>query len=191
MTQIKAEEWVFKNYPLLSNRKEPITSLSKALKDKNSLVLLDKNFGEGVALKWIKAQLLDTFRLLGASEAVTSLQIIVIARRIRNIYYYLTASEVTYFLEALIGGCYGTVYVRKTINPQNIFEALKIFDTERINVISELEDETHKNIRKQERQPENIDFINAVYKRFNKEYKVKHIGCRAPKKYSLFKKKND
>lgn len=155
-------------------------------------MLLDKRLGDSVALKWVKAQLLDTFRILGASEAVNSLQVVVIARRIRNIYYYLTASELTYFFEALIGGCYGTIYVGKTINPQNVMEALRKFDTERASTISEIECESHKGIKKEESKPADINIINEIYKRFNKDYKARHIGCNAPKEYSYYKgKKND
>lgn len=191
LTQINGEEWVLQNYPLLSNRKEPVMSLAIALQDKNSLALLDKQLGEGIALKWVKAQLLDTFRILGASESMYSLQVVVIARRIRNIYYYLSASEMTYFLEALIGGSYGTVYVGKTINPQNIMEALKKFDEERANTISEIEYEEHSKMKKEENKPANLDFVNEICKRFTKEYKKTHMGCNAPKPYTPFKKKGN
>lgn len=152
MRQIDAQKWLEYNYPLISQRKEPISSLSYALKDKNSLALIDNHFGEGTALNWVKAQLLDTFRICGAGEIVISYQIVTIARRIRKIYYYLSLSELTYFFEALIGGNYGTIYVGKNINPQNITEALKIFDTERANRISEIEDEEEKERRSKEKE---------------------------------------
>ena len=187
LTQTRTEQWFWNINPLLSARKDSILSLSEALKDTKSFVLIDKELGDGVSLKWIKAQLLDMFRILGAADTVSSIQVVVIARRIRNVYYYLTASELTYFLESLIGGCYGTVYVGKTINPQNIMEALKRFDTERANSISESEYNTHNKIKDQEKHPVDIGFVNAICERFNKQYKEKRSGCNAPKSYTYYK----
>ena len=186
LTQTKTEQWFWSINPLLSARKDSILSLSEALKDTKSFVLIDKELGDGISLKWIKAQLLDMFRILGAADSVSSIQVVVIARRIRNVYYYLTASELTYFLESLIGGCYGTVYVGKTINPQNIMEALKRFDTERASSISESEYNTHKKIKGQENHPVDIGFVNAICDRFNKKYKEKRTGCNAPKSYTYY-----
>lgn len=186
---INSEEAILAQYPLISNRKEPVPSLSYALRDKNSLILIDKDYGEGFALKWVKAQLLDTFRILGASEAVASIQIKVMARRIRTIYYYLSPSELTYFFESLIGGGYGNVYVGKTINPQNLMEALRKFDTERAKNISEIEYNTQKELKKEEGNPANIELVNEICKRFKKQYLIDHIGCRAPKAYEPLKKK--
>lgn len=164
LTLIDNEESFYKLYPLISQRKEQIANLTEALNDKNSLVLIDKKLGEGTALKWVKAQLLDTFRILGAADIVSSIQIVVIARRIRNIYYYLTSSEIIYFLESLIGGNYGMIYVGKSINPQNIMEALKRFDTERANKLSEIEVNKAKEINKVTKEV-NIDKINEICKR--------------------------
>ena len=154
----------YKLYPLISQRKEQVANLTEALSDENSLVFIDKKIGEGIALKWIKAQLLDTFRILGASDIISSIQIVVIARRIRNIYYYLTPSEITYFFESLIGGNYGTIYVGKTINPQNIMEALKQFDADRANKLSEIEVNKAKEINKETKEI-NIDKVNEICKR--------------------------
>lgn len=164
LTLINDEESFYKLYPLISQRKEQVANLVDALSDKNSLVLIDKKIGEGIALKWIKAQLLDTFRILGASDIVSSIQIVVIARRIRNIYYYLTPIEITYFFESLIGGNYGTIYVGKTINPQNIMEALKQFDADRANKLSEIEVNKAKEINKVTKEV-NIDKVNEICKR--------------------------
>lgn len=164
LTLIENEESFYKLYPLISQRKEQVANLIEALSDKNSLVLIDKKLGEGIALKWIKAQLLDTFRILGASDVVSSIQIVVIARRIRNIYYYLTPSEITYFFESLIGGNYGTIYVGKNINPQNIMEALRQFDTDRANKLSEIEINKAKEINKVTKEV-NIDKVNEICKR--------------------------
>lgn len=87
--------------PLISKRKEPVSSLTSAFKDTNTFASLDNDYGEGFALKWIKAQLLDTFRLLGAGGSINSLQVVFMARRIRYIYYYLSPTEFTYFFRII------------------------------------------------------------------------------------------
>ncbi len=175
---------------MISQRKEPVLSLAYALTDKDSLVLIDKDYGEGYALKWVKAQLLDTFRILGASNAIASIQIKVMAKRIRTIYYYLSPSELTYFFESLIGGGYGNVYVGKTINPQNLMEALRKFDTERAKVVSEMEYQANKELKKEESKPVNMEMVNEICKRFRRQYLIDHIGCRAPKPYEPHKKES-
>ena len=174
MTLINFEEWVENNYPLISKRKEPVPSLTSALKDTNTLASLDNDYGEGVALKWVKAQLLDAFRLLGAGSSVNSLQIVFMARRIRSIYYYLSPSELTYFLESLVGGGYGKIYVGNTINPQNLMEALMKFDSERATKLSQIAEETNEERKKNVKA--DINAVNAICNKIRKELTVKLVG---------------
>jgi len=176
------------NYPIISQRKEPVLSLSIATKDKNSLVVIDKKLGEGVALNWVKAQLLDTYRILGASQVISSLQIVIMARRIRNIYFYLSPSELTYFFESVIGGGYGDIYVGKSINPQNLMQALRKFDTERANMLSDNEFNANE-VLKGKSEATNIDIVNKICDAFKKKYIKEHVGCRAPNPYKSFKDK--
>lgn len=174
LTPINFEEWVETNYPLISKRKEPVYSLTSALEDTNTLASLDNDYGEGLALKWVKAQLLDTFRLLGAGSSVNSLQIVFMARRIRNIYYYLSPSELTYFFESLIGGGYGKIYVGNTINPQNLMEALQKFDSERAQMLSQMESDANKERKKNIKA--DMDTVNAICNKIRKELTVKLVG---------------
>ena len=174
LTLINFEEWVEANYPLISKRKEPVYSLTSALEDTNTLASLDNDYGEGLALKWVKAQLLDTFRLLGAGSSVNSLQIVFMARRIRNIYYYLSPSELTYFFESLIGGGYGKIYVGNTINPQNLMEALQKFDSERAQMLSQMESDANKERKKNVKA--DMDTVNAICNKIRKELTVKLVG---------------
>lgn len=141
LAQIEGEQLLAKKFPLLSKRKEPISSLSEATKDMNSLIRIDRSLGNGVSLKWIKAQLLDLFRICGAGSVVSDYQIVIIARRIRKVYFYFSLSELTYFFESFIGGCYGTLFVGKTINPQNLMIALRNFDNARTNYFTESQQE--------------------------------------------------
>lgn len=189
LTQINIGEWIDTYYPLISKRKEPILSLSSALKDTNSLASIDKKYEDGLALKWIKAQLLDTFRLLGADKSISSIQIVFMARRIRNIYYYLSPSELTYFFESLIGGGYGKIYVGDTINPQNLMEALQKFDSERASKLSEIEENINKARKKNDKT--DIDIVNTVCNRICKELAKKLIGSRAGGEYIPFNVNNN
>lgn len=132
----------------------------------------------------MKAQLLDTFRLLGAVSSVNSLQIVFMARRIRNIYYYLSPSELTYFLESLVGGGYGKIYVGNTINPQNFMEALIKFDSERATKLSQIADKTNEERKKNVKA--DVDTVNAICNKIRKELTIKLMGSRAGNEYKSF-----
>ncbi len=184
LTPISIEEWADTYYPLISKRKKPIPSLVSALKDTNSLVDIDKKFKEGLALQWVKAELLDTFWLLGAGNSVNSNQAVFMARRIRNIYYYLSPSELTYFFESLIGGGYGKIYIGNTINPQNLMEALQKFDAERAQILSQIEDDANKERKKDE--VTDIKIVNAICNKLGKELTKSLIGSKAGHEYKPF-----
>lgn len=184
LTQISIEEWTDTYYPLISKRKKPIPSLASALKDTNSLVDIDKKFEEGLALQWVKGQLLDTFWLLGAGNSVNSSQAVFMARRIRNIYYYLSPSELTYFFESLVGGGYGKIYVGNTINPQNLMEALQKFDAERAQMLSQMETDANKERKKDERT--DLSIVNAICNKLGKELTKSLIGSKAGHEYKPF-----
>lgn len=169
---------------MISERKKPILSLASAIEDTNSLVDIDKIYEEGLALQWVKAQLLDAFRLLGAGNSVNSLQVVFMARRIRNIYYYLSPSELTYFFESLIGGGYGKIYVGNTINPQNLMEALQKFDAERAQTLSQIEDDANKERKKDE--VTDIKIVNAICNKLGKELTKSLIGSKAGHEYKPF-----
>lgn len=165
LSQTNAENWLFATYPLVTQRKAPITSLAHAIEDSLSLVSIDKRCGETLTLKWIKAQLLDVFRVCGAGSVVSSYQVVTIARRIREVYFYLSLSELTYFFEAFIGGVYGALYVGKTVNPQNIMTALAAFDTDRANRITDAECEINNAHKKETFKPVAQDFVDRICKR--------------------------
>lgn len=181
---ISIEDWADTYYPLISKRKKPIPSLVSALKDTNTLVDIDKKFEEGLALQWVKAELLDTFWLLGAGNSVNSSQAVFMARRIRNIYYYLSPSELTYFFESLVGGGYGKIYVGNTINPQNLMEALQKFDTERAQMLSQMETDANKERKNDVRT--DLSIVNAICNKLGKELTKSLIGSKAGHEYKPF-----
>ena len=129
-------------YPLISQRKSSVPSLKEAVKTRDlQLSVIDAKVKENVTALWLRIQLVDMLRFCGAFDAACELQVIVLARQIRSKYFYLTPTELTFFFESFVGGVYGTLYVGKTINPQVVMQAMRVFDGEVINKRAELEGE--------------------------------------------------
>lgn len=132
-------------YPVLEKKTKPFTSFADAHEDEiNSLVSLDKKFGDNATQQWIKLQLLEVFTYLGALDSVLTPQVVFLSRQIRSLYYYLTPNELTYFFEQFIAGRYGSIYVGKNINPQVLMIALKTFENEAISYRMSLTSEEEK-----------------------------------------------
>lgn len=115
-----------RQYPTLRKRNELITSAYEAVKRGGmSLVQIDSHFSKGASEWWIKVMLIDLLTFLGAMESVTPFQVKGIASRIRQEYYHLTPSELTYFFYSFSMGDYGKMYSGRSVNPQDILIALK------------------------------------------------------------------
>ena len=115
-----------KQYPTLRKRNELITSAYEAVKRGGmSLVQIDNHFSKGASEWWIKVMLIDLLTFLGAMDSVTPFQVKGIASRIRQEYYHLTPSELTYFFYSFSMGDYGKMYSGRSVNPQDIMIALK------------------------------------------------------------------
>ena len=115
-----------KQYPTLRKRDELISTAYDAVKKGGmSLVQIDNHFSKGASEWWIKVMLIDLFTFLGAMESVTPFQVKGIASRIRQEYYHLTPSELTYFFYSFSMGDYGKMYSGRSVNPQDILIALK------------------------------------------------------------------
>ena len=115
-----------RQYPTLRKRNELITSAYDAVKQGGmSLVQIDKHFSKGASEWWIKVMLIDLLTFLGAMDSVTPFQVKGIASRIRQEYYHLTPSELTYFFYSFSMGDYGKLYAGRTVNPQDILIGLK------------------------------------------------------------------
>lgn len=139
---IRTKDELYTRYPQLSKRKKPIVTLYDAVKEsKQSLVLVDKSIGENVSLQWLKVQLIELLSFMGAFEQASEYQIVTLARHIRHKFFYLTFAELTYFFEAFADGSYGTMYVGKHINPQNIMEALAKYENDVLQERGRIEDE--------------------------------------------------
>ena len=69
--------------------------------------------------------LIDTFSFIGAMENIATFQVKGLAARIRQEYYFMTPSELTYFFYSFSMGDFGEMYTGKNINPQRMLMALK------------------------------------------------------------------
>lgn len=153
LTQINAAEWMFSRYPLISKRKEAISSATEAVRTNDlAISAIDAQIENGITFKWIKAQLIEVLNFCGAFGAVLNSQVVIIAHHIRSKYYYLTPTELTYFFEQFIGGAYGTLYVGKTINPQVILQAIRLCENALINKRAEIQEEIEEARRKVEKE---------------------------------------
>ena len=115
-----------RTYPTLRKREELITTARRAVRQGGmSFAQIDNYFSKGASEWWIKVMLIDTLSFLGAMENITSFQVKGLASRIRQEYYSMTPSELTYFFYSFSMGDFGEMYTGKNINPQRLLMALK------------------------------------------------------------------
>lgn len=140
-------------YPLLSVSSDKCYSLKEAvMTDDYQLNVIDIKVKENVTLQWIKAQLIDMLTFCGAFGAISEGQVLLIARLIRNKYYYLTPTELLYFFQQFIGGTYGILYVGKSVNPQIILQGIAKFEEDVINMRDNIaNEEREKQIKNEKR----------------------------------------
>ena len=113
-------------YPTLRKRENLITTARRAVREGGmSFAQIDNYFSKGASEWWIKVMLIDTLSFLGAMENITSFQVKGLASRIRQEYYSMTPSELTYFFYSFSMGDFGEMYTGKNINPQRLLMAMK------------------------------------------------------------------
>ena len=113
-------------YPTLRKREELITTARRAVREGGmSFAQIDNYFAKGASEWWIKVMLIDTFSFIGAMENIATFQVKGLAARIRQEYYFMTPSELTYFFYSFSMGDFGEMYTGKNINPQRMLMALK------------------------------------------------------------------
>ena len=113
-------------YPTLRKREELITTARRAVREGGmSCAQIDNYCAKGASEWWIKVMLIDTFSFIGAMENIATFQVKGLAARIRQEYYFMTPSELTYFFYSFSMGDFGEMYTGKNINPQRMLMALK------------------------------------------------------------------
>lgn len=102
-------------------------------------------------LTWVKVKLIETLEYLGAFElAAREFQIIRLAERICNKCYDYKPSELEFFFTAFEDGQYGKLYSGKTMNPQDIMQALALYDIDLREARGRNEDKMKEEQRKRE-----------------------------------------
>lgn len=105
----------------------------------STLLTIRKKGGTKNLIGWVKGRLIELFTYLGGFETVTEYQIQCLANRICNKYYYITPAELDYFFLAFSNGEYGKLYVSRTINPQDIMQALIAYIPDMLDARGEAE----------------------------------------------------
>lgn len=135
----------------MSKRTDNVLSLSQAVKSKgHTLVSVVIKTHKKIVLRWLKAQLIEVYSFTGAIGVASEYQIKALAEHIYKVYYFLTFNELTYFFEAFENGAYGSFYVGKTVNAQNLMDAMRKFEYEVLEERGRIEDEEKEQKEKKE-----------------------------------------
>ena len=110
-------------YPT-ANREELFPSLRLAAEaEAPALSLWDKTYGKGASEFWLRIQLVEVFKFVGAYNRVSAMQIKRTATIIRQRYYFLTPPELMVFFSDFEMGRWQNTY--GIFNPQSVLSALK------------------------------------------------------------------
>lgn len=116
-----------KAYPT-NNRTAKVQTLVDAC-ERNyvSLNSIEKTYGKGSAVFWLKYQLIEVFTFLGLFEKITVYQIEKIAEKILAHNGYLTPAELMVFFDRFESGEYALFKNTYTVNPQMLLVSLPHF----------------------------------------------------------------
>ena len=166
-------------YPTLRKRENLITTARRAVREGGmSFAQIDNYFSKGASEWWIKVMLVDTLSFLGAMENITSFQVKGLASRIRQEYYSMTPSELTYFLYSFSMGDFGEMYTGKNINPQRLLMAMKSCNEKMREERIAFEADKERIRKEQEAEKDRREAVDfEEYKRLKglpKDYKTPH-----------------
>lgn len=114
-------------YPT-TNRRQYVPSLEAAsMRGGNAIVSMDKYFGEGSCIYWLKSQLIEVFEYLGLFKIITEYQLRTLAEHIKAKYYYLTPAELMIFFSEFEDGEYALFRSQQSVNPQMLMVSLPHF----------------------------------------------------------------
>lgn len=106
-----------------------------------SLAKIRKEYGEQVALDWLRVELNDYQNFVAVKDENETPQEVLdeMAALVLSDFYFLKLSEVMLFFKWLKTGRYGEIYGR--INPTSFFRALRSFQRDRGEIIARVENE--------------------------------------------------
>lgn len=104
----------------------PPTSFEDAVRRKQDAIsVVRKDEGQMQRLiLWVKARLIEVFSYLGAFDKVSEYQILTLAKRICDKFFYLTPAELDFFFVSFTNGEYRRLYNSSSVNPQDIMMSL-------------------------------------------------------------------
>lgn len=105
---------------------QSLSLLAAAERGGFSMARLDKLFGEGAMVYWLKCQLIQLFEYMGLFKTVTEYQVRTIAERIRARYAYLTPAELSVFFARFADGDFALMK-GLNVNPQLLMVSLPHF----------------------------------------------------------------
>lgn len=116
-----------------------------------TLAVVNRDYGELVAVDWLTIELNDYQNFLGVKEeSKATLEIICeLSRMILGRYYFLKLSELMLFFQKLKYGDYGEMY--GCVDAVRILRALRLFMSERSAIINRIEEEGREKRREAER----------------------------------------
>ena len=156
-----------KDYPT-HHRASKVSSLSDACsRNYVSLHSIEKTYGKGSAIFWLKYQLIEVFTFLGLFEKVTPHQINSIAEKILAHNGYLTPAELMVFFERFECGEYALFKNTYTVNPQMLLVSLPHFVADVQQARKKAEDERRE--QEEEREKKRVAAIPYEEYKDNRE----------------------
>lgn len=116
-----------KAYPTHNRTAKVQTLVDACERNYVSLNSIEKTYGKGSAVFWLKYQLIEVFTFLGLFEKVTVYQIEKIAEKILAHNGYLTPAELMVFFDRFESGEYALFKNTYTVNPQMLLVSLPHF----------------------------------------------------------------
>lgn len=116
-----------KAYPTHNRTAKVQTLVDACERNYVSLNSIEKTYGKGSAIFWLKYQLIEVFTFLGLFEKVTVYQIEKIAEKILAHNGYLTPAELMVFFDRFESGEYALFKNTYTVNPQILLVSLPHF----------------------------------------------------------------
>lgn len=164
------------NYP--PDMQRVPTLLDAARHGGEPLVSMDKYFGEGSCVYWLKTQLIAVFTYLGLFGKVTEYQIRKLAEHIKTRYYYLTPAELMVFFSRFEDGEYA-LFRSQVVNPQMMMVSFPHFVADVQEARRQAEEE--ENVRKAAEQKR--DYIPPTEEELKKYKSVQSLlAARFPTK---------
>lgn len=138
------------NLQHLLSRKGYTAGLLALNKDIPSLAVIRIGYGDQTAQMWLEAQIMAVADNTETKAKLNEQQCIELSKLILAHFYYLNLAELSFFFGKLRSGAYGKFY--GSISQDSITSALRTYEKERKQEITEIEDKRQQAIDWEKRQ---------------------------------------